>query len=80
MNAYSTIAAAGIALPTDGEPLTTLADVAAFAGVSAMTVSRVVNGGSVKDSTRLKVQRALKTLGYRPNEAARALSYRRARG
>lgn len=49
-------------------------DVAALAGVSAQTVSRVSNGAaSVRESTRLKVVAAMRELGYRPNAAARAL-------
>ncbi|WP_328609223.1 LacI family DNA-binding transcriptional regulator [Amycolatopsis sp. NBC_00345] len=52
-----------------------LADVAAAAGVSHMTVSRVVNGtGPVGPDTRARVQSAVEKLGYRPNSAARALA------
>ena len=51
-----------------------MADVAALAGVSHQTVSRVVNGHpSVAPGTRERVQRAITELGYRPNVAARAL-------
>ncbi|MCW2637411.1 MAG: transcriptional regulator, LacI family [Blastococcus sp.] len=51
-----------------------MADVAARAGVSHQTVSRVVNGHhSVAPDTRERVQRAIAELGYRPNLAARAL-------
>ncbi|MFH8836866.1 LacI family DNA-binding transcriptional regulator [Streptomyces sp. NPDC017868] len=51
-----------------------MADVAAFAGVSSQTVSRVSNGDpAVIESTRQKVLDAMKELGYRPNSAARAL-------
>ena len=51
-----------------------MADVAARAGVSHQTVSRVVNGHpSVAPQTRERVQRAIAELGYRPNLAARAL-------
>lgn len=43
-----------------------LATVAALAGVSAPTVSKVINGrDDVADSTRLRVQAALDELGYR---------------
>jgi LacI family transcriptional regulator len=58
----------------------TLADVAKIAGVSTMTVSRVVNGGSVSEATRRKVLTVVRRLGYRPDQAARALAERRARG
>ena len=51
-----------------------MADVAARAGVSHQTVSRVINGHpSVAPLTRERVQRAIAELGYRPNLAARAL-------
>ena len=51
-----------------------LSDVAARAGVSHQTVSRVVNGHpNVAPSTRERVQQAIAELGYRPNAAARAL-------
>jgi DNA-binding LacI/PurR family transcriptional regulator len=54
----------------------TRADVAALAGVSRQTVSRVANGHpSVIGSTRERVQAAMRELGYRPNSAARALRY-----
>lgn len=55
-----------------------LADVATAAGVSAQTVSRVVNGTStVMPETRAKVEAALVQLGYRANTAARALATNR---
>jgi DNA-binding LacI/PurR family transcriptional regulator len=51
-----------------------MADVARLAGVSSQTVSRVSNGRSnVDDRTRERVITAMRTLGYRPNGAARAL-------
>jgi DNA-binding LacI/PurR family transcriptional regulator len=50
-------------------------DVAAVAGVSYQTVSRVINGHpSVRASTRELVQAAIEDLGFRPNRAARALA------
>ncbi len=52
----------------------TLADVAARAGVSPMTVSRVVNERpGVGDATRARVRDAVAALGYRPNVVARSL-------
>ncbi|MFN8075198.1 MAG: substrate-binding domain-containing protein [Kineosporiaceae bacterium] len=55
-----------------------LNDVARLAGVSAQTVSRVVNAsGYVSVETRTRVERAVEQLGYRPNRAARALATRR---
>jgi DNA-binding LacI/PurR family transcriptional regulator len=54
-----------------------LEDVAARAGVSRATVSRVVNGGArVAESTRLAVEAAIEELGYTPNRAARSLAGR----
>ncbi|SDF70726.1 LacI family DNA-binding transcriptional regulator [Klenkia brasiliensis] len=51
-----------------------MSDVAARAGVSHQTVSRVVNGHpNVAPRTRERVQQAIAELGYRPNAAARAL-------
>ena len=49
-------------------------DVARLAGVSQMTVSRVINDDSaVRDKTREAVQKAIDELGYEPNKAARSL-------
>lgn len=60
---------------------TTLQDVANEAGVSAMTVSAVMNGGRsetrVSESTRERIREAALRLRYRPNAVARALSRRR---
>ncbi|MFT7772161.1 LacI family DNA-binding transcriptional regulator [Roseateles sp.] len=51
----------------------TMWDVARHADVSAMTVSRVINGKeNVSDATREKVMRSIHALGYRVNVAARA--------
>ncbi|MBB2975864.1 DNA-binding LacI/PurR family transcriptional regulator [Microbacterium endophyticum] len=51
-----------------------MADVAAAAGVSAQTVSRVVNGSPrVDPATRTRVEAAMEDLGYRMHRAARAL-------
>lgn len=53
----------------------TIDEVAVLADVSPMTVSRVINGqGKVRDSTREKVMRAVKKLGYTPNLAASSLA------
>jgi DNA-binding LacI/PurR family transcriptional regulator len=50
-------------------------DVAAAAGVSYQTVSRVINQHPrVKQSTRDQVLAAIEDLGFRPNRAARALA------
>ena len=51
-----------------------MADVAAAAGVSGQTVSRVVNASPrVDPATRARVEAAMSRLGYRPHRAARAL-------
>ncbi|WP_223691495.1 LacI family DNA-binding transcriptional regulator [Leifsonia poae] len=50
-------------------------EVAALAGVSRQTVSRVVNGHpSIRESTRQRVLTAMDELQFRPNRAARMLS------
>jgi DNA-binding LacI/PurR family transcriptional regulator len=57
----------------------TLEQVAALAGVSRATVSRVVNGSpKVSPALRAQVERAVAKLGYVPNRAARSLVTRRA--
>ena len=57
----------------------TLEEVAALAGVSRATVSRVVNGSpKVSPVVRAQVERAVAKLGYVPNRAARSLVTRRA--
>jgi LacI family transcriptional regulator len=54
---------------------TTIHDVARRAGVSPMTVSRVVNGErNVREATRAAVLAAVKELRYAPNPAARSLA------
>jgi LacI family transcriptional regulator len=53
----------------------TIEDVARAAGVSAMTVSRVINGGkNVRETTRTAVLEAVEKLNYSPNTAARSLA------
>lgn len=53
----------------------TIREVAEMAGVSQMTVSRVLNRReSVKKSTRERVEEAIQALNYRPNLLARSLA------
>ncbi len=53
----------------------TIKDVAALAGVSRQTVSRVLNdSGYVADETRARVESAIETLDYRPNAVARSMA------
>jgi len=55
--------------------MVTQTDVAKRAGVSPITVSRVVNGlGNVKPNTREQVEDAIRELGYHPNRQAQALN------
>jgi DNA-binding LacI/PurR family transcriptional regulator len=56
----------------------TIKDVAAEAGVSYQTVSRVINNQSgVTRETRARVEQAIRKLNFRPNLAARTLPRRR---
>ena len=66
-------------MPESGsrQPRTRLEDVAAAAGVSKSTVSRVLSGDptlSVRDATRERVRALAQELGYRPHPVARALA------
>ncbi len=62
----------------EGTHRTTIDDVAALAGVSIKTVSRVVNREpNVKQSTRDRVNEAIAKLNYRPNLSARSLASQR---
>ena len=54
-------------------------DVAARAGVSKSTVSRVLNGGSVSEKARVKVHKAINELSFSPNAFATALRGRQCR-
>ena len=54
--------------------MVTIEDVAKLAGVSTMTVSRVVNKSeSVKPTTREKVLKVIEETGYKPNMNAMSL-------
>ena len=56
----------------------TVREVARRAGVSPMTVSRVINGGRrVSPETRLAVEKVIAALGYVPNGLARGLTSRK---
>ncbi|WP_367988969.1 LacI family DNA-binding transcriptional regulator [Vibrio sp. NTOU-M3] len=55
--------------------MTTIKDVSEYAGVSQATVSRVINGTCrVNHDKKLKVEKAIQALGYRPNSIAQALA------
>ena len=57
----------------------TIRDVARACGLSAMTVSSVLNGktGEASEETRAKVLKTVEELGYHPNGVARGLARRR---
>ncbi len=56
----------------------TIKDVARAAGVSSMTVSRVLNDRpDVSSKTRKRIQEVIQELGYAPSEIARSLSHGR---
>src|SRR5919198_92594 len=58
--------------------MVTLADVARHAGVSQSTVSYVLSGKrSIPPAPRRRVERSIRSLGYRPHAGARALASRR---
>ena len=58
-----------------GGPKPNIRQVATLAGVSHMTVSRVLNNyPSITPATRERVLEAMRQLNYRPNAAARALA------
>ncbi len=58
--------------------MATIKEVSELAKVSQATVSRVVNGYSgVSYDKRVRVEEAMKTLGYRPNSIAKALASNR---
>jgi LacI family sucrose operon transcriptional repressor len=55
--------------------MATLKDGANLAGVTVTTVSRMMNGRcNVSPATRARIEDAMKTLGYHPNELARGLA------
>ena len=55
-------------------------DVARLAGVSYQTVSRVLNEHpSIRETTKQRVLDVITEIGYRPNQAARALVTSRSR-
>jgi LacI family transcriptional regulator len=56
----------------------TIREVAKLAGVSPITVSRVINGADyVNNKTKKRVQAAIRQMGYVPNTLARSLRSRR---
>ncbi len=61
-------------MAANGRRRPTIKDVAAAAGVSRGTVSRVINGGHwVSPASREAIEEAIRTTGYRVNQHARSL-------
>ena len=60
-------------------PRTTIDEVAKAAGVSKATVSRVLSGNHkhLRASTRLRVEKAIQALNFRPSSVARSLTSKR---
>lgn len=64
--------------PTTRSRRVTITQVAEVAGVSAPTVSRVINNSAaVAAGTRVRVEAAIKDLNYRPSAIAQGLAYGR---
>ncbi|MGG3563314.1 LacI family DNA-binding transcriptional regulator [Neobacillus rhizosphaerae] len=53
--------------------MSTILDIAKLAGVAKSTVSRYLNGGSVGEATKKKIEQAIKETGYTPNPFAQSL-------
>ncbi len=71
----------GVSIVQTNSQSPTMRDVAAYAGLSPMTVSRTLRGDSaVSADNRQKVLDAVNALGYRRNETARSLRSGRSHG
>lgn len=59
----------------------TIADISRAAGVSTATVSYFLNGhyGNMSEEVRLRLERLVKEMGYRPNNLARSLKSRQSK-
>lgn len=53
--------------------MSTILDIAKLAGVAKSTVSRYLNGGSVGEATKKKIEQAINETGYTPNPFAQSL-------
>ncbi|OLN22081.1 LacI family transcriptional regulator [Domibacillus antri] len=53
--------------------MNTIADIARLAGVAKSTVSRYLNGGSVSEETKKKIEIVIAETGYAPNAFAQSL-------
>lgn len=54
-------------------------DIATLAGVAKSTVSRFLNGGSVSEQTKLKIERIIQTTGFLPNQSAQNLKLKQSK-
>ncbi|MBO9711708.1 LacI family DNA-binding transcriptional regulator [Sphingomonas sp.] len=61
-------------IPLKRSDRATMRDVALVAGVSMMTVSRVLNRGMVSPETRARVEAVIRRLDYRPNDKAQSMA------
>lgn len=57
----------------------TIKDISRISGLSVATVSKFINGGSVRERNRVLLEDAIQKLDYRINESARALKTNRSR-
>ena len=70
--------AAAILFTQNGFTKTTTKAIAELAGVSKSTVSRVINNsGSIKESTRRRVEEAMEQLNYAPSYLAQGIRTRK---
>lgn len=51
----------------------TIKDVARETGLAISTISKYMNGGTVREENKIRIEAAVKKLGYHPNKAARGL-------
>ena len=57
----------------------TIKDIAAKTGLGLATISSYLNGGNVREKNRVKIEQAIRELGYQVNETARGLKTSRTR-
>lgn len=57
--------------------MVTISDIAKQSGVAKSTVSRFLNGGSVSETTKLKIESVINETGYIPNTFAQSLKAKR---
>ncbi|RFU68967.1 LacI family transcriptional regulator [Peribacillus saganii] len=57
--------------------MVTISDIAKIAGVAKSTVSRYLNGGSISETTKKKIENVIAATGYSPNKFAQSLKAKR---